>query len=96
MRRRERSREMAIRFPDSLMKEIERICDEKGYSKAALIRSAVEFYLRDLELRERYGPGFVGTSDQRRDDLLRDERFLDELAKRLRDKEKHREAEFGR
>jgi hypothetical protein len=64
------------------------------------VHTAVEFYIRDLELRERYGAGFVGTSDQRRergdtgdlaDDLIDDEAFLEALTRKLKQREKESE-----
>jgi hypothetical protein len=56
------------------------------------MQTAIEFYIRDLELRDRYGPGFVGTSDQRKNPkpaaeaLLEDEGFVKALAEKLKEK----------
>ena len=79
-RRLERSTELNVRVAEPLMKTIEEICEEQGISKAAFVRSAIQFYLRDLEMRKRF-PGYFGTTLP--DSLLDDKAFLDKLAAQI-------------
>jgi hypothetical protein len=88
---------LIARVPESMKNKLKEIAQAQGMSLGELVRIALAFYIRDLELRDRYGPGFVGTSDQRRergdtaklaDDLIDDEAFLEALAEKLREREK--------
>lgn len=64
IRRIEKTENVTIRLPEGVMEQVRAICDSDGYSIAAFMRVAVEFYLRDLQLRRQYS-GFVGSTEQR-------------------------------